>query len=628
MSTLKGPLIKSRAQNPARPSRRDTIAVFAPSVVALSVLAFLPGGLFRFALIKIVVILLALACGLAGNKGWRVPGPIVGVLVVGALTIAAGIAVSGNAMPALLGRWPRYEGALTMGIYVATLAMGAKILGGPASGRAWQWLHRSLAGAALLLALLSALEALGLRPLGGAVDLRPGATLGNATDQGLVAVLIVGVLALPALSRGDAWRWFLRAGLAAAGLTAVLSGSRAALLGLLLVIVVIAAFSVSHLARRTRFIGMVAGAALAAVALAVFFIPASRDRLFSGGTVSGRWLLWQQTLEMARDHPWLGVGANHFVDFFPGYQTPQWTADIGNSFPPDSPHMVLLQALVVGGLPLLLLLFTLTALVIRHGFRNIRAAANPNHRDYLVGAFAALAAFGAGLLTHFSSPATTPLALMLCGALIAVPPRTKEAAWMPRPVRSASRQTGLARITTVAAAAAIAVALALMVPASIAEWPMAKGAAAAAGGQPEEADKYFEQARVLRPWDGDTSLLAAQAFAGPATNGDADAAALAVKWAERSLGHTPKSGEAMLALSIGHIYSGDLAAGKAVLDGLIVQEPNLAAPYIQRGIAEFGLGNVTASLKDLARATELTPEDPLPQKILAQVRDRIATAAP
>lgn len=625
---MNGPLIKIRAENAAPPSRQVLIAEFAPALLALSVLAFLPGGLFRFTLIKIVVVLLVLACGLAGIKGWRVPRPVVGVLLAGALAIAAGIAVSGNAMPALLGRWPRYEGALTLGIYVATLAMGAKILGGPASGRAWQWLHRSLAAAALLLALLSALEGMGLRPLGGAADLRPGATLGNATDQGLVAVLMVGVLALPALSRGgDAWRWLLRAGLVAAALTAVLSGSRAALLGLLLIIAVVTAFSVSRNGERIKAVAVIAVAAFAAVGLAVFLIPASRDRLFSGGTVSGRWQLWQQTLEMARDHPLLGVGTNRFVDVFPRYQSTQWAVEIGNSFPPDSPHMVLLQALVIGGLPLLLLLLALMALVIRCGLRNIRTAL-PGQRIHLMGAFAALAAYGSGLLTHFSSPATTPLVLLLCGALIAVPPITKEAVWMPRPLRSASRQTGLARITTAAAAAAITVALAIMVPASIAEWPMAKGAAAASGGQQEAADEYFEQALRLRPWDGDSALLAAQAFAGPATNGDAGAAALAVKWAERSLGHTPKSGEAMLALSIGHIYSGDLAAGKAVLDGLIADAPNLALPYIQRGIAEFGLGNVTASITDLEKAAELAPSDPLPQEILAQVRDRIATAAP
>ena len=619
--------MKSRAQHPAQPIWRDTIAEFAPALVALSVLAFIPGGLFRFTLIKIVVVLLALACGLAGTKGRRVPRPIIGVLLAGALTIAAGIAVSGNAGPGLLGRWPRYEGALTLGIYVGTLVMGAKILGGPTSIRAWQWLHRSLAAAALMLALLSTFEAMGLRPLGGAADLRPGATLGNATDQGLVAVLMVGILALPALNRGDTWRWFLRAGLAAAALTAVLSGSRAALLGLLLVIAVVAAFSLSQRSKHIKVIAITAGVAVAAVGLAALLIPASRDRLFDGSTVSGRWLLWQQTLEMVRDHPWMGVGTNRFVDVFPGHQTRQWALEIGNSFPPDSPHMLLLQALVVGGLPLLVLLIALTALVVRYGLRNIKTA-GPAQRDHLVGAFAALVAYSVGLLTHFTSPATIPLALLLCGALIAVPTRTTEAARTPHSAPSASLHTGLARITTVAAAAAIVLALAIMVPASIAEWPMAKGVAAASAGQQQEADEYFEQALRLRPWDGDSALLAAQAFAGPATNGDAGAAALAVKWAERSLRHTPKSGEAMLALSIGHIYSGDLAAGKAVLDGLIAGTPNLAAPYIQRGIAEFGLGNAKASITDLEIAIELTPNDPIPREILAQVHDRAVTTAP
>lgn len=597
----------------------DKIGVLAPSLVVFSLIALLPGGLFRFTWIKLTVVLIALAFGLFAGKGWRVPRPIMWVVAAGALSIFAGIIVSGSAMPGLLGRWPRYEGILTMGIYVAVLAMGAKTLGGPRTGNAWQWLHRSMAGVSLVLASISILESTGLRPLGGAADLRPGATLGNATDQGLAAVLIVGALSLPALASRDGWRWFLRAGLLASGLTVVLSGSRAALLGLLVVIVTVSALSLSQKGNRAKLGGFIAAAALTAMALAVFLIPASRDRLFSGATVSGRWLIWQQTLDMARDNLWLGVGTNRFVDELPRYQSAQWAVEVGNSFPPDSPHMVLLQALAIGGLPLLLLLIALTVLLAFYAVRSIKDAADPGHRANLVGAIAAVAAYGLGLLTHFTSPSTTPLALLLLGALLAIPPAGEPVPRIPKLSKGSTMPPPRARAGTFAAGAAVVLALLVALPATVAEWPMAAGAKAAAQGLPKEADRHFEQARSLRPWDGDTALLAAQAFAGPASDGDPTAAALAVKWAELSLKRTPASGEARLALAIGQINSGDYAAGKQTLDKLIAAAPNNADPYIQRGVAEFGLGNVDASIADLKMAVALSPKSPTAQQILDQV---------
>lgn len=53
---------------------------------------------------------------------------------------------------------------------------------------------------------------------------------------------------------------------------------------------------------------------------------------------------------------------------------------------------------------------------------------------------------------------------------------------------------------------------------------MAAGVRAASVGDMAGAEASFEAALRLRPWDSDTSLLAAQAFAGPATSGDSTAA--------------------------------------------------------------------------------------------------------
>ncbi|WP_427018369.1 O-antigen ligase family protein [Pseudarthrobacter sp. P1] len=591
-------------------------------LIAASLVAYQPGGLFRFTWIKIVVLLVALGFGLFAARKARLPGAAIAVLWIGSGVLFVAIARSVDPLASFVGRWPRYEGAATLGLYLAMLALGARLLGGGGSVAAWALLHRVLAVASLALATISLLEAVGLRPLGGAADLRPGATLGNATDQGLVGVMIAGLLSRPALMRGGTWRWLLRSGLAAAVLTAVLSGSRAALLGLVLVAATGALFGFGDKKARLFPRAGIAIGSILALTLLVVFSAGTRERLFSPDTVSGRWLLWQQSLMLIKDHWLAGLGPSGFVDAIPGYETRQWAQQFGDSFPPDSPHMWILQALVAGGVPLLVSACALGILVLRYAVEQIRNAPDKQSRANLVGAFAAVIAYGAGLLTHFSSPGTTPLALLVCGGLIATT-TAPSGRLIPDRLRTLMSAKRFAAARTIGAATALAAALAVAVPATIAEWPMAAGARAVGTGDTALAEQHFQLAYQLRPWDSDTALLAAQAFAGDATNGDQAAATHAVEWASISTARTPDSVEAGLALAIGHIYSGDLAAGRDVLDALIIKAPNSSGLYTQRGVAEFGLGEPERSISDLKTAASLSPDSPTPLRILAQVYERL-----
>ena len=165
--------------------------------------------------------------------------------------------------------------------------------------------------------------------------------------------------------------------------------------------------------------------------------------------------------------------------------------------------------------------------------------------------------------------------------------------------------------------------LGIAVPAAIAEWPMARAASAVAAGDLTTADSQFQRAYDLRPWDSDTALLAAQAFTGPAADGDAIAAGHAIKWARISLDRTPGSSEAGLALAIGYLNSGSLQQGKETLDRIIERSPYDSAAYLQRGVANFGLGQVQDSLADLAAAAERAPDSAEPWTILARIYDRL-----
>ena len=608
-------------------------------VMVGSLLAFLPGGLFRFAWAKVVVVLIALGAGLLAGRanrpgGGLLPRSTTVLLGAGSVVLLIAALLSPSPAAALFGRWPRYEGGVVLAVYAATLVLGAKVLGGADSTSRWQVLHRALAVVSLPLAVICVLESAGLRPLGGAADLRPGATLGNASDQGLVGVMIAGALALPSLQPGKS-SWLLRTGCAAGILIAVLSGSRAALLGLVAVAIVCAlgVFPASRTSKQSTtkspfWKGTAAvGGSLAGMALLVFLIPGARDRLFYGDTVTGRWLLWQQTLEMAWEKPWFGVGPSGFVDVFPGFQTQQWAVQTGGDFPPDSPHSWLLQALLSGGFPLLLLALFLAVSTLRTAVVRIRSA-DGTHRNTLIGALAAVVGYGVGLLTGFTSPGTTPLAAFLCGGLLA----STLVAPAPRPETRKSEKSKLRRwpqtpaartAATASGALALVGGLIFAVPAAAAEWPMAAGVSAAGNGNIAEAQRQFQAAQALRPWDSDTALLAAQAFAGPAAEGDPEAAARAVEWAKVSLARTPDSVEAGLALAIGQLNSGDIPEAKQQLDGLISRAPYTSGLYVQRGIAWFGLGQPEQSIADLRTAAGQSPSSPVPWQVLARVYQRV-----
>jgi len=621
-------LIRRFVKNPVGTRTFTWAPTLSICVMAASLLAFLPGGLFRFAWAKIVVVLVALGAGLLAGRttqagGGRLPRSTAVLLGAGSAILLLAALLSPSPAAALLGRWPRYEGALVLAVYAAAMVLGAKVLGASDSPGSWQVLHGALAVVSLPLAVICTLESAGLRPLGGAADLRPGATLGNASDQGLVGVMIAAVLALPSLERGRS-SWLLRTGCAAGALIAVLSGSRAALMALLAVIVVcvIGVFLARRgLTRRLTWRVMAtAGGSVAGLALFAFLIPGARDRFFYGDTVTGRWLLWQQTLEMAQDRGWFGVGPSGFVDVFPSYQTQQWAVQTGGDFPPDSPHSWLMQALMAGGIPLLILALLLAVSTVRTAVVRIRSAEGA-HRNALIGAFAAVAGYGVGLLAGFTSPGTTPLAAFICGGLLAstvrrapvLPAGVRE--WTERPpARAAALATG---------ALSVIGGLVLAVPAAAAELPMAAGAAAAGHGDIAQAEHHFQTAYALRPWDSDTALLAAQAFAGPAAEGNPAAAKHAVEWAKVSLTRTPDSVEAGLALSIGYINSGDIPAAKQRLDELVARAPYTSALYVQRGIAAFGLGQPDLSIADLQTAAEQSPSSPIPWQVLARVYERV-----
>ena len=497
-------------------------------LMVFSVLAFQPGGLFRFVWAKVLILIVAVLFGILSPRAGRVSRPLKVAIGVAAVWIVVAMLLSESPLASLLGRWPRYEGILTLGLYIAIFFVGAKILGGSAATDNWQTVRLALSAAAVLLLALSGFEAAGLRPIGGALGDRTGASLGNATDQGLVGLVIAGVLSAPLGKSAGMRRWLPVLGFASAVMIVLLSASRAALMSL--VIVVIAASAIllkKRPGKRSRIpIGLIA--AVAAVAASALLIPPMRERLFSAATVDGRTLLWSRALDLVKDHLVAGVGPSGFVDALPAYVDQSWAQSVGDRFPTDSPHSWPLQLLVAGGAPLLVIALVCVGLFIRSALVRISTATEPAGKQQLTVALVTVCAYGFALLTHFTSPGTTGLVAFLAGGLAACHQQTHG-----RPDGFAGLVRAVAS-SKIAGLALVVAALAVVVPAAAAEWPMADGARAARAGDIAGAEKYFQRAYSLRPWDSDTSMLAAQAFAGPATDGDPVAAANAVRWGSRA----------------------------------------------------------------------------------------------
>jgi hypothetical protein len=121
---------------------------------------------------------------------------------------------------------------------------------------------------------------------------------------------------------GGAVRWRLRVALGAAGLVTAalaLTGERTALLPLLLVGAAAAGLAGRHaLARRTgggpspRLLFGMALAGLVATLLIAFAVPAPEEEGWRS-----RFTLWHAAWNMARAHPWVGIGPGNFERHYP-----------------------------------------------------------------------------------------------------------------------------------------------------------------------------------------------------------------------------------------------------------------------------------------------------------------------
>lgn len=561
-----------------------------------SVTVVVPGALNRFVFGKLAAA--ALAAGLTAfappagrmRRNLRINLSLgAGVLLLAAVT---------SAMPgvALLGRSPRYEGAFVLATYVAMVWAGARLLGPQRSDQLLVTALRVLAGSVLLILFFAILEATGLRPLSTNVS-RPGSLMGNASDEGAIGALCFAPLLLVALDRKER---LVGAGAAAAAVLTVLSASRGALLALLAEVAIIAVLRGGRRAIAACVASIVLVTGLA------FTVPATRDRVIGTSglaqhTVTGRGLLWRETLSLDAAHLGLGVGPSNFKSAIASMHDREWQQKVGPQEPPDSPHSLLLQALSAGGLPLVLLLLVLAGQVAAVGGRRAwrdRRRANV----FELGTFVALVGYALTAMVGFTSPGPTLLASIFLGIALSTQPSDR-----PRPrSQSVITRTALIGLT------------ALFVLAAVAEIPLRRAILDVSAGDIQNAQHSFEVAHALRLWDVDLADVAAHSFVtyGIATDND-EALEAAKHWLARI--PTELRRDEQVALDTASVLEAqrDYAKARGVLTSLLALDRDNPAIFLQRGIVEAEAGDASAAERDFLAAASVDPTAPGPWQDLA-----------
>ena len=231
-------------------------------------------------------------------------------------------------------------------------------------------------------------------------------------------------LALETMETAAAWRWTARIAAAICAVAMLLTGTRAAMLGLAAGAVVWLYLRGFRLTRR-----MAAGAAaVALVGAAFYFSPPgwnlrSRTRWFTEDRLGGgRPELWRDTLQMARRRLAAGYGPETFTAEFARFESPGLAAAYPD-FEYESPHNMFLDALTAQGIPGFAALVALCAAGLIAAFR-ARNAESP----YLA------AALTAGLVSQQFTGLTIPTAVIVYTTIgrvcFSLPsPMRREAAW-------------------------------------------------------------------------------------------------------------------------------------------------------------------------------------------------------
>ncbi len=656
-------------------------------------LAWAPGALDRWTLPKLLLIVLAALVALAATPRGRLPRSVIVLGLVGAALIVVSALLAADPLSAALGRWPRFDGLIALSGAAVAAWLGARMLGPgstteaslPSSSVATRsavpaparGLARATAIGAGLLALMTAAEQFGLRPIPTDLD-RPGALLGSASDQGAVAA--VALIMLVALNLGEGARdmpptsgqdgapapsrtlaraeqVLIVAGAVGALATVVASGSRAALLAAALGLVTVAGLRLAQgTPKKWRTLAPI-GVALAGLTVGALALPSTAQRLLGGDALAAesaadRLLIWADTLAVIAAHPVIGTAPGRYLDSVTAAHREAWFSAVGPDTQLDSPHSLPLQLLVGGGPALVLIALAVLALAARGLQRGLAAMGLTPHAradaHVLIAAAGGVVALLTALLVQPTAAATLLLLGLLVGALVAVPATGSSAeplrpaepvepAERPEPpagpaaaaYATTSSPAATAQRLRTAGTAALLTGLATLLAVMLAgEGHLGRAAQLATGTAPASAvDEALRQAQALRPGDPDVAIIGADLLVARVDGGDTSALAAAQTWTDRALRAAPASltaGRAAVTLALA---AGDLPAARERVDALVQVLPEHPWPAHRSGAIAVLEGDTVRAESELLRASRIDPNWDAPWQTLAALYELMGDSA-
>ena len=331
------------------------------AAIAAIALILTPGIFFSFDVTPKLVVLLV-ACAVAGYPARR--SKFLGLMAATLVSLAISTALSASPALGFYGSaWRRYGALAQVAVLLLAWSLGAQA----GSTRAILGIV-SIAGA--ITAAYGIAQYFGWDPIlptaayhigeGIWTIVRPPGTLGYVSYFATWLVFVV-FLSLAVPGR-------LSKVIAALALVAMLlTGTRAALLGLAAGAVVWFGWRGVRISRRAIGISLCIALAFAVAGSAFYVSPLgqplrSRARWFADDPWGGaRPLLWRDSLRMGIERPLFGYGPETFTAIFPHFESRE-LARAYPDFAHESPHNIFLDALVSQGIPGLLLLVSWCAL--------------------------------------------------------------------------------------------------------------------------------------------------------------------------------------------------------------------------------------------------------------------------
>ena len=601
----------------APPARRFSEALLGTTLLTVLVavpLLISPGVSFHFDVTpKVVVLLLGAAGGLLLWAGflpglrsmWKDPrGRLFALLLLAQLT-SLGLSTLFSADPELSlagSHWRRFGFVTQASLLVFAAILAGWLVAGPSRIRL---LLRVVTAGGAAPALYGILQYFGVDPFlppetyhvgGPGWDIvRPPGTLGHA-GYFTIYLLHVTFFAL-GVARTDPnrrWRSFGAAVAALSSLAILLSGTRSALVGLLIGAAVVWAWNRPRIGRRA----VLAAAAVAMAAALFYYSPAgrqlrSRADWYTDDVWGGvRLWLWSDSLAMGAQNWTHGSGPETFSAEFPRYQSAATARAFPNRYN-ESPHNLYLDALTAQGVPGLLVLLMITAVPIASAFQ---VKGNQPLAGYLTAGF--LAPLAANQFFCW----TVPTALYFYAAaviLVALPLRGNPASGQPRRC-----WLYLAAILPL-----VAVFVIFAFQLGFADKGMAEVQGLIERGKAAEAARAYFRVFELKPPGISYDLWYSRAMAAAARDASGSlnpvALAEAVRAAERACGRSETPHNACYSLAAFHALRNDIPRTEASLRAAIHAAPNWYKAHWMLARVLHESGRYEEAAREAARAMEL-----------------------